>query len=233
MLIFKIETILAFTLLIALFTGCGKTTGYAIPSNYDFGLVAKDSFDRSNSTTSLGSTDNGLDYGGSHYAWSTGGISTMGILNGAMYAINGGSATIPGAFFDVGKANCTVKVKLKKIAGSNAIVGLRLRRASDANEILFVHDMSGSVGTNIYTLAIMPSITALIIFSATPADSDILSIILSGTSISGSIIRSGATLETKTATTSAFQTQTTFGVMDTDTSGTTGLLDDFEIRDCS
>lgn len=175
------------------------------------GLSITDSFTRADNAASLGTTETGAK------AW-TALNGTWGILSNQAYLA---SLTTDGvAVIDAGVADCTVSMTVRTTAGNQGIAF----RGVDASN----HWRAVFLGTNLYLQKKVATVNTDAPGSpvaVTPADGDVLSVVLSGANITVKV--NGVT---KYAITDAqFQTATKHGLCQSGTGATSYKYDDFSV----
>jgi hypothetical protein len=170
-------------------------------------VLVSDSFNRTNSTTTLGTTDSYN--GGSSLAWQNL-VGTWGITNNQAY--NAGNSANAVSVVDAGVSDCKVSVTVSNYSS----VWKFIARASNGTNFLCVTGTSLSKVTNgsFSSLGTIPAFTT----------GDVLTFVLNGSSIT--IQKNGTTVLTVTNTFN--QTATMHGLS---SNNNTALYDNFQIED--
>jgi hypothetical protein len=170
-------------------------------------VLVSDSFNRANSTTSLGTTNSYN--GGSSLAWQNL-VGTWGITNNQAY--NAGNAANAVSVVDAGVSDCKVSVTVSAYSS----VWKFIARASNGTNFLCVTGTALSKVTNgsFSSLGTIPAFTT----------GDVLTFVLNGSSIT--IQKNGTTVLTVTNTFN--QTATMYGLS---SNNNTALYDNFQIED--
>lgn len=176
-------------------------------------VLPADTFNRSNSATTMGTTTTGS------ATWVPAASTTWGISSNQAYMVSGAGA--PSTTVESGVANCTVAVKLAP--GLGDFVGLVLRSNGAGNEYLLQYDSANHQmallkrvgGSGAGTVMTAVTITTLV-------SSDVVSVVMLGSSftvkVNGTTIGSG--------TDATYNTQTRHGLWCT---ATTTRFDDFAV----
>ena len=151
-----------------------------------------DSFDRADSTTTMGNTDTGQTWVPNAGTW--------GITSNTAYlqAGSGQNTTV----VDSGVSDCTVGFTISTYAAN---LGFCLRSQNDSNHLLVT--FGGGIALEVYT-KIANSFTVIASNSTTVTSGDAVSVVLSGTSI---VVKKNGTTVLST-TSSSFQTETKHGL---------------------
>lgn len=136
--------------------------------------VVVDRFNRSNSTTAMGTAETGQ-------TW-TPRLGTWGINNGTAYVVSNVVATTYSTVVDAGVADCTVTVTLAALIAGNGNVGITFRNVDSNNWWRFIADPANSRLYLQRNLAGSP-LTYDTINSVTISAGDVLSVVLDGDSI--------------------------------------------------
>lgn len=173
-------------------------------------MAAADDFNRPNSS-SLGSTPVGA------LVWESGGIGDWAISSGALVVANVNPATYgTWCVVDTGEPDGTVSLRILD-ASVGAGIALRSEAPNSRNTLSFA-----AAGANYKLYADLDTVTIATSSGVTPADGDVLTVVLAGAGITCKV--NGATVIT--ATHSVGQTRTHHGAVITQI-GTAAAFDDF------
>lgn len=183
----------------------GSSTNPNLPKLQPVGI--KDSFNRPNSTTTLGTTDNGV-------PWVTQGV--WGIRSGKAYCVSG-----TGTLAATAEANAADIKLTVTIGGIEDYAGIGFRIIDDANR-LFVNWLGSNL--RLYKRVGGTSTLVVSVTGGAPVAGDAITVIAIGTTIT--VQKNGVTLLTQTVTENA--TGTRCSLM----AGTAGGVADFDSIEC-
>ncbi|MEC0265134.1 hypothetical protein [Paenibacillus anseongense] len=177
-------------------------------------VIASDSFNRSNSTTTLGSTDSA--YGGTSYTWTT--ATTYGILSNQAQKQTGAATLNTTAWINPAVSDCAVSITFVTQGNQSRLI---FRRSADSDLL----QVNANGTTNYQIIRRQSSVNTVIgTIAVVPTNGDIVKASCNGSSITVTINGANNTTVTETFN----QTATTHGFV---TNDTVARLDDFKVED--
>lgn len=183
-------------------------------------VLFSDSFNRTNSATSVGSTDNA--YGGTTKTYSIYGTAVYGISNNQLYQVSGSTADYQFAGFDAGVSNVSVQLTFSTVGGTD--VPYIIFRATNATNYLMVTFNFHTPAYELYSIS-NSNFNFIAQSSVAPVNGDVVKVTANGSSITVNV--NGTNVISATSTFN--QTATIVGICGAKV--TTNRFDDFIVSD--